>query len=191
MTSAPEARAGAIAWNKGSTRAVPVKCSAAPCLEDCDAFLQILIVSPSVRTWACETLHNIPRAITVATNTLLLPLICLPLSHYQRVFGASSERHPFRSRTKNRAGRANSGVVSQVFENWPVPCKNTSGSGLRSRRASPIRWPTASHPDALSRGPESRRPSHRDGIRRSNPCPDRNAAKPASPHHSDRRSWRS
>lgn len=64
-------------------------------------------------------------------------------------------------------------------------------SDLRNRRASPIRWPTASHPDALSRGPESRRPSHRDGNRRSNPCSDRNAAKPASRHHSDRRSWRS
>jgi len=93
--------------------------------------------------------------------------------------------------TRRRIVHCPSAEPAQVFENWPFPCKNTMGNGLRNRIASLIRWPTASRPTALSRGPESRRPSHRDGIRRSSPCPDRIAAKPASPHHSDRRSWRS
>ena len=65
------------------------------------------------------------------------------------------------------------------------------GNCLRNRIASPIRWPIASRPTALSRDPEPHRPSHRDGNRRSNPCSDRNAAKATSQHHSDRRSWRS
>jgi hypothetical protein len=36
VTLAPTARAGSFAWNRGSTRTVPVKYSAAPFVEDCE-----------------------------------------------------------------------------------------------------------------------------------------------------------
>src|SRR6266542_5205014 len=39
VTLAPSARAGAIAWNRGSMRTVPVKYSAGPLLEGCEPLL--------------------------------------------------------------------------------------------------------------------------------------------------------
>ena len=52
-----------------------------------------------------------------------------------------------------------------------------------SRRAFRIQWPTASHRAAPSGHPGSRRPCHRRGNRRSDPCRDRDAAMQVGPHH--------
>ncbi len=65
------------------------------------------------------------------------------------------------------------------------------GVDLRSRRASPILWLSASRPAAASRDQESRLPYRRDGTRRSHPCWDRIATRSAIPRHSDRLSGRS
>src|SRR6266550_7670683 len=45
VTLAPDARAGALAWNNGSTRTVPVNHSAGPLLEGCEPTLLISILS--------------------------------------------------------------------------------------------------------------------------------------------------
>src|SRR5213594_1313884 len=44
VTLAPDARAGAFAWNKGSMRTVPVNQSAGPLLDGCEPFLLISIL---------------------------------------------------------------------------------------------------------------------------------------------------
>jgi hypothetical protein len=82
------------------------------------------------------------------------------------------------------AGTPNAGTTT-------VPPAPPVRSGLRSRPAYLNRWPTASHQAEPSGHPGLRRPCHRDGNRRSNPCWDRGAARRAGPHHSGRRSWRS
>src|SRR5205807_10441470 len=43
VTLAPAARAGAVAWNRGSMRTVPVKYSAGPLPDGCEPFLLISI----------------------------------------------------------------------------------------------------------------------------------------------------
>src|SRR5439155_21071107 len=45
VTLAPDARAGAFAWNKGSMRTVPVNQSAGPLLDGCEPFLLVSILS--------------------------------------------------------------------------------------------------------------------------------------------------
>src|SRR5436305_14761404 len=46
VTLAPAARAGAFAWNSGSTRTLPVNHSAGPLPDGCDPFLLISILDP-------------------------------------------------------------------------------------------------------------------------------------------------
>src|SRR3954454_12630645 len=48
VTLAPAVRAGAFAWNKGSTRAVPVNQSAGPLADGCEPLLLISIFTPSL-----------------------------------------------------------------------------------------------------------------------------------------------
>src|SRR2546421_11281032 len=44
VTREPDARAGAFAWNRGSTRTEPVKFSAGPCREGCEPRRVIVII---------------------------------------------------------------------------------------------------------------------------------------------------
>ena len=149
VTRKPDARAGAIAWNRGSTRTEPVKFSAGARRDGCEPLRIILIAPSSLGFWLCAPDTNIKSETPIAVKIRIAALLDLPLP-----------------------------VAGSIAH-------------LRNRRASPIRSPTASRQAALSRDPEPRWPSHPDGNRRSNPCSDRNASKPASPRHSDRRSWRS
>jgi hypothetical protein len=46
VTAAPTARAGSLAWNRGSTRTVPVKYSADALVDGCEPLNLISILSP-------------------------------------------------------------------------------------------------------------------------------------------------
>src|SRR5207245_9357797 len=72
VTREPDARAGAFAWNRGSTRTEPVKFSADPCREGCEPLRMILIAPSSLGVWLCAPDASMQSDIAIAEEILIV-----------------------------------------------------------------------------------------------------------------------
>jgi len=75
VTRAPDARAGAVAWNEGSMRTEPVKCAAGPVRESCEPLRMILIAPWSLGVWPCAPNESMQSEITSVTKILMASLL--------------------------------------------------------------------------------------------------------------------